>query len=285
MRAFLAFLACLCLCALAFAGAPGRPPVRVVSQTVGTDEMLMALADPAQIAALSVLARNEDFCSDAAKAAKFPQLAASDAEAILRFHPDLVLMASYSRAETVAQIRRAGVPVILIEHFDTFEDTCADLRVIGRATGHADRAEALIASLQARVAALAKTLAGARVVRLLAPSAYGFIAGRDTTFDDLCRHIGAVNVAAEAGLEGHAPIPAEKVLAWKVDFLVLEGMDGADRAKALARIRQLPPFKYTEAAIQGRCVLLPEALLSTVSQHRVDAYEYLARELHPDRFP
>lgn len=280
-----AFLACLCLSVLAFAGTPGPFPTRIVSQTVGTDEMILALADPGQIAALSVLARNPDFCFDAAKAEKFPQLAASDAEAILRFHPDLVLMASFSRAETVAQIRRAGVKVILLDRFDTFEDTCADLRQLGQAIGHLDRAEALVASLRARVAALEKRLMGVRTVRLLAPSAYGFIAGKDTTFDDLCRHIGAVNVAAEAGLEGHAPIPAEKVLAWKVDFLVLEGMDGADRTKALARIRQLPPFKYTDAAIQGRCVLLPEALLATVSQHRVEAYEVLARELHPERFP
>ena len=275
MRALLAFLL---TGVLAFAGAP----VRVVSQTAGTDEMLMALADPGQIAALSVLARNPDYCFDTARASKFPQLAASDAEAILRFHPDLVLMASYSRPETVAQIRRAGIAVILMDRFDSLEDTFADLRQIGGAVGHEDRAEALIAQMQARVAALQKRLAGVVPVRLLAPSSYGYIAGRDTTFDDLCRHAGAVNVAAQAGLEGHAPIPAEKVLAWKVDQLVLEG---TDRAAALAGVRQTAPFKYTDAAVQGRCVLLPEALLATVSQHRVDAYEALAKAIHPDRFP
>jgi iron complex transport system substrate-binding protein len=275
MRAFLAFLL---TGALAFAGAPAR----VVSQTVGTDEMLMALADPGQIAALSVLARNPDYCHDAAKAAKLPQLAASDAEAIVRFHPDLVLMASYSRPETVAQLRRAGIAVIVMDRFDTLEDTYADLRLIGRAVGHEDRAESLIAALRARVDALAKRLAGVAPARVIAPSAYGYIAGRDTTFDDLCAHAGAINVAAEAGLRGHAPIPAEKVLAWKVDQLVLEG---ADRSAALSRVRQIAPFKYMEAAIQGRCILLPESLLSTVSQHRVDAYEALAKTLHPDRFP
>ena len=273
-----AFLALLFAGALAFAGAPAR----VVSQTVGTDEMVMALADPGQIAALSTLSRDPDYCSDAARAQSHPQLKAADAEGILAFHPDLVLMASYSRPETVAQLRRAGVPVIVLDRFDTLEDTYADLRLIGQAVGHEDRAEALIASLRARVAALAMRLAGVAPLRLMAPSAYGYIAGRDTTFDDLCAHAGAVNVAAEAGLKGHAPIPAEKVLAWKVDRLVLEG---ADRAGALARVRQIAPFKYTDAAIQGRCVLLPEALLATVSQHRVDAYEVLAKELHPDRFP
>lgn len=262
---------------LAFAGAPKR----VVSQTVGTDEMLMALADPGQIAALSVLARDPDYCFDAAGAAKLPQLAASDAEAILRFHPDLVLMASYSRPETVAQIRRAGVAVILIDRFDTFEDTCADLREIGRAVGHAERAEAIIAQMRARTAALEARLKGVAPTRLLAPSSYGYIAGSGTTFDDLCTRAGAVNVAAEAGYKGHAPIPAEKILAWKVDDLVLEG---SDRGAALARLLQTAPFRYMEAARAGRCVLLPEALLSTVSQHRVDAYEYMAKELHPERF-
>ncbi|HET8901765.1 MAG TPA: ABC transporter substrate-binding protein, partial [Holophagaceae bacterium] len=127
-----ALLALLFAGALAFAGAPAR----VVSQTVGTDEMLMALADPGQIAALSAVSRNPDYSYDAARAAKFPQLAASDAEAILRFHPDLVLMASFSRPETVAQLRRAGVPVLVIDHFDTLEDTYADLRLIAKAIGH-----------------------------------------------------------------------------------------------------------------------------------------------------
>lgn len=263
--------------ALAFAGAPRR----IVSQTAGTDEMLMALADPRQIAALSVLARDPAYCFDAGKAAAFPQLAASDAEAILRFHPDLVLMASYSRPETVAQVRRAGVAVILMDRFDTYADTCADLRTIGAAVGHPERAEALIAGMQARVDALARRLQGVVPARLLAPSSYGYIAGRGTTFDDVCQHAGALNVAAEAGIQGHAPVPAEKVLAWRIDALVLEG---PDRASALAWVRQAAPYKYLDAAREGRCVLLPEALLASVSQHRVDAYEALAKALHPERF-
>lgn len=272
-----ALLLALYIGALAFAGAP----MRVVSQTVGTDEMLMALADPGQIAALSVLSRDPDFCSDATKAAKLPQLGASDAEAILRFRPDLVLMASFTKAETIAQIRRAGVPVLVMDHFDTLEDTYADLRIIGKAVGHPDRAESLIAALRARVDALAARLKGVTPTRVMAPSVYGYIAGRHTTFDDFCAHAGAINVAAEAGLEGHAPTPSEKVLTWKVDLLVLEGFD---RAAALKRLGETAPFKYMDAAREGRCILFPEALLSTVSQHRVDAYEALAKALHPDRF-
>ena len=40
----------------------------------------------------------------------------------------------------------------------------------------------------------------------------------------------------------------------------------------------LPAFKA------GRIVVIPGPLMSTVSHHRIEAYEALARALHPERF-
>lgn len=276
------FLAGVLLAALAAVSAWGGAPARhVVSQTVGSDELLLALARPAQVAALSTLSREPEYCSDFEQARKFPRLQGSDAESVLKFHPDLVLMASYSRQETVAQLRKAGVAVIVFDHFDTLEEVYGNLRALGDALGARDRAEALIAQCQSRVAALRQRLAGVTPARVLAPSSYGFIAGRATTFQDLCEHAGAINVAAEAGLQGHAPIPSEQVLTWKVDLLV---MDGPSREEALAHVRQIAPFKFLPAAKAGRCALIPSALMASVSHHRVEAYEALAKALHPERF-
>ena len=42
-------------------------------------------------------------------------------------------------------------------------------------------------------------------------------------FQDLCDHAGALNVATEAGLKGHAPTPSEKLLVWNVEVLVAAG--------------------------------------------------------------
>ena len=36
---------------------------------------------------------------------------------------------------------------------------------------------------------------------------------------------------------------------------------------------------------QGRLVQLPGSLMAATSQARIDAYEWLARALHPQRFP
>lgn len=259
----------------------GGTPARVVSQTVGTDELLLALAEPGQVAALSHLSRDPRFSAVARAAEAYPQIPQADAEGILRHKPTLVLVTLYSQPELVAQLQRLHVRLLRFDHFNTLEEAYANLRLLARELGAEARAEALIARCRARVADLDRRLRGARPVRVLVPSEYGFTAGRDTTFQDLCVHAGALNVAAEAGLVGHAPTPSEAMLTWKVDRLVLAGPDGE---KALAPFRSLLPYRLMDVVKQGRYVLLKSYELSCVTHLRIDAYESLARQLHAERF-
>ncbi len=278
-------VACLLLlCSLVgVAGLAGAPaPVRVVSQTVGTDELLLALAEPGQIAALSHLARNPVFSTTAQQAEAFPQLVLGDSETILRHAPTLVLVTDYSRDELVAQIRRAGVRVLVFSRYKTLDDVYANLRLLAGELGAEAKAEALIADCQVRVAALREKLRGRKPVRILAPSIYGMLAGTDTTFQDLCDHAGAENVAATfGGLSGHASAPSERMLAWPIEMLVVSG---EDKESALAPYRDLLPYKLMPSVREGRAVLMPENLLACVSHHRIDGYERLARQLHPEAF-
>jgi iron complex transport system substrate-binding protein len=256
-------------------------PRRVVSQTVGTDDLLMALAAPGQIAALSGLSRDPRYSPNAREAAGHSSLRTGATEDILRFRPDLVLAASFTAAETVALLRRSGVQVLVLDHFDTLEDLYANTRQIGLALGRQARAEELIRGWQGRVAALAARLRGRPRVRVVAVGFYPYTAGSGTTFQDLCDHAGAVNVAAEMGLKGHAPTPGEQMLAWKVDALVAPEEPGVDLR---ARLAGLPPYKFMAAFRRGRVVPLPAALLASTSQCRLEAYEDLARALHPEAF-
>jgi iron complex transport system substrate-binding protein len=258
-------------------------PLRVVSQAVGTDELLLALADPGQIAALSHISHDGRFSPVAAEAARFPALRDSDAESVLRFRPDLVLAASYTRPETLALLRRAGVRLVVLDRFDTLEDVYGSLKVLGRELGQEARAEALVTQCRARVDALAARLKGVRPVRVLTAAAYPVTSGTGTTFQDLCDHAGALNVAAEAGLKGHAPTPTEKLLTWNAEVLVVSG-DRPDASDTRARLAELPHYRALPAFRAGRFVALPGALMSCVSHHRIEAYERLAKALHPDRF-
>ena len=116
-------------------------------------------------------------------------------------------------------------------------------------------------------------------MRVLSVGLYPFTAGSETTFQDLCEHAGAINVAAEQGLRGHQPTPAERILTWKVDVLVTE-----EGPVVRERLKQQVPYKFMEAFQKGRLVTLPGCLLSATSQARLDAYEIMAKALHPEVF-
>jgi iron complex transport system substrate-binding protein len=257
----------------------GGSPRRVVSQTVGTDELLTALAAPGQIAALSHLARDPAFTPDPAAVKGYPCLRNGSAEDVLRLRPDLVLSATYVAPETLALLRRAKVNVLVLDHFETLEDLYDSARKVGAALGRRERAEQLVAQWKARVAALDRRLAGVRPVRVLSVGLYPFTAGRGTTFQTMCDHAGAINAATEHGLNGHQPTSTERILTWKVDVLVTE--QGGD---PLRRLREQPPYKYMDATRRGRVVQIPGPLMAATGQARILAFEWLARALHPEAF-
>jgi len=254
-------------------------PQRVVSQTVGTDELLLALADPGQIAALSHISHDAQFSPVAAEARRFPAIKDSDAESVLRYRPDLVLAASFTRPETLALLKRAGVRLVVLDRFDTLEDIYASLRVLGRELGQEARAEALITQCRGRVDALAARLKDVKPVRVLSAGVYPFTSGAGTTFQDLCDHAGALNVATEAGLKGHAPTPSEKLLVWNIEVLVASGDE-----RIRGRLAEIPHYRALPAFKAGRVVTIPGPMMSSISHHRIEAYETLARALHPERF-
>lgn len=273
-RALLTLLVCLAVLVRAVAA-----DARVVSQSVGTDELLLALAEPAQIAALSHIADDANFSAVAGEARTYPRITSGDAETILRHRPTLVLFTDYSRPELVAQVKRAGARVWTFDRYATLADAHASLRSLAAELGGEApaRAERLVAEGDARVAALARRLEGRPRIAALAPTTYGVLAGRGTTFDDLCARAGADNLAATLGkLDGFARLPTEAMLAWAVDVFVVGGESG--------EFQHTPPYPQMMARRKIRVVRLEPWMLGCVSHRRVDAYEALARVLHPEAF-
>lgn len=257
------------------------PPRRIVSHAVGTDDLILALADHSQIAALSALGRDARYSPHWQEAQKFPALKKGEAEDILRFKPDLVILTSYSPLEVRTLLERAKVRVHVLERYEHFEDLCRMAATLGQLFGREAHAAKLVQQWRARETTLRQRLQGVKPVRVMAAGIYPFLAGAKTTFQDICDHAGAINVAAEAGFEGHVPMPGEKPLGWKIDQLVGPREAGTDLA---AKLKELSPFRYMPALKQGRLIQIDAALLASTSHRRLDAYEALARALHPERF-
>ena len=108
----------------------------------------------------------------------------------------------------------------------------------------------------------------------------GSTTGRGTTLDIVFELAGVENAAARAGLEGHAALDHELLLALDPDLIVVGGdEDEVDAPGTAAYLLAQPELAGLRAVSTGRIVTLPAELFTTVSTELVRAAETLAAEL------
>lgn len=256
------------------------PPRRIVSQTLGTDEILFAICPRDRIVGLSALARDAKYSNITreADASNIPK--AYSPEDILRLKPDLIFVASYSRAETVELLRASGAPVFRFAAFERIEDLFDNVTIVGRATGEEAAAAALLTTARQRlVAARARVPAGQPAPRVLSLDSSNTTAGANTLFDDVVTHAGAINLAAEKGVKGFGQVSSEQVLAWQPDYIVI-GVDEGQEETARQALARDPAIGATRAVRAGRVIGLSNRRLLTTSHYIVDTVEGMVDALH-----
>ena len=124
----------------------------IVSLNLCTDQFLVLLA-PERIAALERLARDPALSFVAERARRFP-IVQADAEAVLDLHPDLVLAGRYGAQTTIALLKARGVRVVQFDEAQDFAAIAKQTQETADLLGVPSRGQALIAEMQARLAAL-----------------------------------------------------------------------------------------------------------------------------------
>lgn len=198
--------------ALAFtlAAAPAWAKPRVASINVCTDQLVLALADDAQIVSLSVSAASPaaSFYAVRARALGRPQV--NGTEDALLLNPDLVLTGAWEYATRQA-LARFGVRAEGFDEPTDLDAVAAQIRRAGELLEQPARAEALVAELQvARQRARAHPATGERVVLYYTG---GYTYGAGTLLDAMLGELGAVNLAAANGVVGVGRLDLETLVA------------------------------------------------------------------------
>ncbi len=257
-----------------------REPQRIVSQTLGTDEILLAICPAERVVALSDLAEDENYSNAVEEARRIPNRTTKGPEQILQFEPDLIFVASYSRAETVELLKASKAPVFRFANFNSIDDIKSNIRTVGYATGTDDAAEKLVWKMNADLAAVrARIPKSASPLRVMSYDQPGYTAGSNTLFDDVVRAAGAVNICAEQGIKGFARVSSEKILEWQPDFLVTSANRGKEKS-VRDRLLEDPAVANSKAARAGRIIVIDNRHFLTVSQHVVGFVEDLANGLY-----
>jgi len=178
---------------------------RVVSLNLCTDDYLVLLA-PDDVAALSPLAADPSL-SVVAEAARAMPWVRADAEAVLTLHPDLVLAGPYGAATTVAALQRHGLRVERTGLPRDFAAIRAETRRLAWVLGVPARGEALLAAMDARLAAIRLR----PPIRALYLEPRGYTVGPRSLEDAVLRAAGLANAGAggRPGLEAIVADPPQ----------------------------------------------------------------------------
>lgn len=206
------------------------------------------------------------------------------AEGILAQQPSLVLASAGTGPQsTLDQLRAAGIRVVDVPEVTSLTEARSRVALIAGTLGEPDAGEALVATMDADLAAVRSRVADAPRPRVLFLYARGggamFVAGRDTAVEAVVDAAGGTLAAADH--DGFAPLTAEAVVQAAPDVLLLTS-GGLEAMGGEAGVLAAPGVSATPAGAAARVVALPDDLLLGMGPRVGEAADTLARALHPE---
>lgn len=277
---FLAF-AFFCLLLSPIKSATPQRPSRIVSLNLCADAFVVALADRAQIAALTRYARNPDMSLIAKEAASLPYTR-GNAEELLRLHPDLVITSGYSHAEFLPILQKRHVKIIDLPLANSVQDIIEQIRIIAFAVGYPERGEAAIRKMASELQKLPPPRGRNRTAAYY--QRQGYLSGKGSLIDDMMKRVGLKNLANGLNKGALSRLSLEEIVTYHPDFLIM-GQKSYRTQDIGSQMLQHPLLK--KALPASHRLILPAPLTLCGSLHYPDAIKILDKELetidHPSR--
>lgn len=263
------------------------PPQRIVSLSLGADEVLLPLVGPERFAAVTALSQDPGISNVAQLAHQVGTTIRSsqNIEEIIALEPDLVLVASFTAPEVLEQLRDAGLTLFTTTYPVGFDAIRENTRLLGQVVGEEAGAEALVARMDAEIAAVQQAVGEHEVpVRALFLTPGNYTSGVDSTIAEVIRTAGGVDVAAAASMSQFAALSDEFIIEQDPDVILLTGWTPYDPT-FVDTFYENPAFTGLSAVENARVYVVSDAHLSSVSQYISRAVEDVAAYLYPDLYP
>lgn len=212
------------------AAAADVAPRRVVSINLCADQMLLALADPEQIASLSVYSTDPEL-SYYADAAHLYRHSAANAESVIALQPDLVLAGSFTSAATREMLKQLGYRVVDLDTINTVDEAIRQVTEVAALLGHPERGAALADLI---IAARAQAERPHTRVTAAIYQRRGYMTGAESLATDLLRIVGIENVGGELAGRFGGFVSLERLVTSPPDFLVVAETDPEVRDQGVA---------------------------------------------------
>lgn len=245
--AYLSLLAVAWL-SLGLAGGAAAALPSVASINLCTDQLVLSIAEPAQILSLSWLAADSEESMLADAAVRYP-LNYGSAEELIGIGADIVVAGSQTSPFTRQLLRRLGSTVVEIEPAASLADVARNVSAVGAAIGRDEAARRIVSRMQARARALrARRTDAPHSAVVVRPG--GFTIGRHTLAFELLELAGLENASAD--LDRWGSLSIESLLRSRPEYLVITRYrsDEASLANSLLMHPALVSLAGTQKTLQ-----------------------------------
>lgn len=211
------------------AGLWAEAPDRVVSINLCTDQLAMLLAADGQLHSVSRIASDRNVSPMADEAMRYVTNH-GQAEEVYMMQPDLVLAGRFTPEATVDMLEGLGIPVVIFDITKSIDGVRDQISQMGEVLHRQEAAAELLASFDARRAALEVALPERPSAMLY--YANGYTSGAESLANEILDLAGFSNAAIEAGYEWGQKMPLEVLALTNPDLVITsQPYPGGSRAE------------------------------------------------------
>ena len=265
------------------------PPQRVLALSLGHDEMLLALLSRDRFAGVGPFAADPTYSNVADLVGGITQVQRG-VENVLAAKPDVVVVSKYTKADTVALIKEAGVPVVRSALENSAAGNIPNILLLGYLLGVEERALEVVAEIERRLAVVDDRVPAADdrsrpavlAIARFAESTYA--AGDGSTEGGIIEAAGGINAAARDGIAGHQTVSLESIAAMNPDVILITQPEDSGGIELRADLLADRALAEVPAVAAQRVLVVAPRYYTTLSHWNVRGIEETARLLYPDRF-
>ncbi len=262
-------------------------PQRIITASVGHDEMMLAIAPVARLVAVGAPTKNGTYSNVASLVQDKPEIT-RDPETIIALFPDVIVTSPFFSADGIEALSRVGIPTIQTRLNHDAEARINNILLLGYILGEEARALEFAEEVRNRHEALiAVTGAKQSKPRVLALTSYSddlWVAGSNSTEGSVIEAAGGVNAAADQGIESNATTSLEGVIAMNPDIIIIAQPIEFGAEEFRERLRSEQALQEIPAIRDDRVHVVESKHFTTLSYWNIRGAEDLARILWPDDF-
>lgn len=263
-------------------------PSRVITASVGHDEMALSLIPLDRLVGVGGSTKNSTFSNVAHLVQDTPEIT-RDPETIIALSPDVVVTSPFFAAEGIDALSRLGIPVVQTDLVQGPEERIENILLMGYILGEEERAIEFAAEVRERYDSLvAITDAAEPKPRVLALTQYSdtiWTAGAGSTEGGIISASGGINTAEEAGITGNLPTNLEGVIAMAPDIVIIPQPVEFGAGEFRQSLLENPALAEVPAIKNSQVHVVESKHFTTLSHWNIFGIEALARILWPDLFP